>query len=225
MYRNLAPDEGDIADPAVIFPTPEVRGALVLAASQEFESAAECDFNDGCHGVLTHALLRVLRESPVTESADRLFLSVRASMKSDEFIQEPVLSGTAERREETIFGGKATDLSGKLTIAVLKVLDDGSLDLQGGIAVGVRENCELKKIDAQAGAQIRIKITETLGITRCKGKVIEGDLRNISPGDLFEMDRYAFSNDALLRIWMPPPLGFRKDSRNSKNDVKSENLR
>jgi hypothetical protein len=46
------------------------------------------------------------------------------------------------------------------------------------------------------------------GLSRCKAKVVEGDVKAIKPGDLFELDRWAAPSEANLKVWMPPALGY-----------------
>ena len=58
--------------------------AAAFAAAQDFQFAAETSDDDGSpHGLFTWALLKVLRSMPVNESADRMFLQLRAMMQAE----------------------------------------------------------------------------------------------------------------------------------------------
>jgi hypothetical protein len=103
-FRVLPPDERDVADASAPVP-PETRGALILSAAQDTESAAEtADDDNTAHGLFTWALLKILRSMPVNESADRMFLQLRAVMQAGDAPQEPVMAGTGERRRAPLFG-------------------------------------------------------------------------------------------------------------------------
>lgn len=205
--RYLPPNPAcEVADSPPAGPTPEQRGALILSSAQDYQKAVErADERGVPHGVFSSALLKTLRAVPVDEPAEQILLRVKALMQSEGNAQEPVLAGIQPDRP--LFGTGSKALSGRTTVAVLRVGESGELELQGGRAVGLNENCELKKADA-SGAAVRIRVTAVEGLARCKAKVIQGDGKKIQPGDLFVLDRWVAPNEASLRVWIPPKLAY-----------------
>ena len=97
--RKLPPVDVDVAEPPDPGPRPEDRGALILSAAQDFQLAVETHDEDGAvHGLFTWAFAKVLRSVAVNESADRVFLRIRAMMQAGDTPQEPSIAGTVERR-------------------------------------------------------------------------------------------------------------------------------
>jgi len=208
--RYCSLDTRDVADPPDPVPNPEERGALVLSAAQEYQQAMEV----AGRGVFSLALLNTLQGAPNDETAEHIFLQVKALMQTEGKPQEPVLAGSAGRRGKPLFGGESSGFSGRPTAAVLKIKEGAEVELQGGYAIGLSERCELKKIGGPPGdTPVRIQVTEALGLSRCTAKVIRGNIKAIKPGDLFELDRWAAPSEANLRVWMPPALGYLELSR------------
>ncbi len=203
--RYCSLDTRDIADPPDPVPNPEERGALVFSAAQEYQPAMEV----GGRGAFSLALLNTLQGAPNDETAEHIFLQVKALMQTEGKPQEPVLAGPADRRKKPLFGGESSGVSGRPTAAVLRVKEGAEVELQGGFAIGLSERCELRKVGGAPGdTSIRIQVTEVLGLSRCRAKVIKGNMKAIKPGDLFELDRWAAPSEANLRVWMPPALGY-----------------
>ena len=101
--RALPPDPRDAADDYA-GPFPEKRGALIIAAAQDIESAAEGrDENGNEHGAFTAALMKVLSSAPLDESANDIFLQTFATMRSAGASQVPVISGPADRIRAPLF--------------------------------------------------------------------------------------------------------------------------
>jgi hypothetical protein len=203
--RMLPYDPRDAADPPDRGKRPEERGALIFSAAQDTQLAAEEKDDQGTsHGVFSAALLKILRSAPVNESADAIYKRVKALMQSGGRMQEPVLASNEERKRRSLFGTEAGSLSGRTTVAVLRVEGNGIVQLQGGRAVGLIENCELKKAGKSVQSSVRLQVISVEGLNRCRAKVIAGNVRSVQPGDLFEVDRWVAPNEAILRVWMPP---------------------
>ena len=201
-FRFLQPDNRDVADPSRPA-APESRGALVLSAAQDYELAAETrDEEDRPHGLFSWALLKTLRSMPVNQSADRVLLQVRALMQSGDILQSPVLATTPERRRAPLFGTE-TQGSGAVAVAVQKVNPDGSVTLQGGIAAGIRRNAELRQAGSPSDTALRLRIVEELGISGSRAIVIgNASVKALSPGTLFEVERWTASGGPALRVWI-----------------------
>lgn len=201
-YRYLEPDPRDVADPAEP-PAPEQRGALVLSAAQDFQLAAETqDEEKRSHGLFSWALVRTLRSMPVNQSAERMFLQVRALMQSGGSGQEPVIAGAGARLRAP-FLGVGTPGSGSVAVAVEQVAADGTVLLQGGLAAGVRTGTELRLAGDASGQAARLRVTEVMGLARSRAVPIDpASALGIKPGALFEVVRSAAPAEPALRVWI-----------------------
>ena len=210
-FRVLPPDERDVADPSTPVP-PETRGALILSAAQDFQFAAEtADDDSTSHGLFTWALLKILRSMPVNESADRMFLQLRAIMQAGDTLQEPVLAGTPERRRAPLFGVERTSAAGATAVAVQAVQADGSVLLQGGIAAGLRKGAELRRAGSPAGGALTLRVSKEQGLTRSVAVAVEGTTKDLPAGTLFEVTKWSAPTGPALRIWIGPPGGLADD--------------
>ena len=89
--RAADPDPRDSLDD-YSGPFPEKSGALVFAAAQDIESAAEGRDEHGVdHGAFTAALIKVLNSAPINESANDIFQQTFALMRSAGASQVPVI--------------------------------------------------------------------------------------------------------------------------------------
>ncbi len=205
-YKFLPADECDAADPPGKEESPAKRGALFFTAAQDFDLAIETtDEDENDHGLFTWALLKVLRTVPIDEPAQNIILRVNALMHSEGRPQEPNLEGLQEQRMKPLFGIKPGTPS-KVTAAVLRI-ENGSIILQGGIAAGIRENCELKNITVINGKdrslETRVRVIAVQGLNQCTAKLIQGNLEKIHPGDLFVMDRWTAGPGSRMKSWIP----------------------
>ena len=202
--RALPPDPRDSADDYA-GPFPEKRGALILSAAQDIESAAEGrDENGNEHGAFTAALMKVLSSAPVDESANDIFLQTFATMRSAGASQVPVISGPADRIRAPLFGTASGNLSGKITLPVITADEDGTVQLLGGFSLGFGIGTELVPAHkSSGGAAVRLKVTaQTPG--KSTAKTLAGDTSKFAPGMLFVVDRWSPSGKGLLALWVPP---------------------
>ena len=200
--RSLPPADGEVEDAPESVPPPEKRGALIISAAQDYQSAGEKLDQDGLpHGLFSMALLEALRAAPEGEPADRVFSRVKAFMQSEGRVQDPVLAGTAERLARPLFGQGASKRAERPAFAVAKVSDGRSVQIQGGLASGIRKNCELVKGDGSTG--VRVRVTEVMGLSNCMAEVVSGDAAGLKAGDLMELDRWAAPDSAALKVWLP----------------------
>ena len=203
-FRFIAPDDRDAADPAKPRP-PEMRDALVLSAAQDYQLAAETrDEQDRPHGLFSWALLKTLRSMPVNQSAERMFLQIRALMQSGDVQQEPVLAATAARRAQPLLG-LGTANAGGVVVAVQQVEPDGSVILQGGLAAGIRKDAELRRAGDSSATALRLRVADQPGLGRSRAVAIDGaDTKRLEPGTLFEVVRWTAPNSPALRVWIGP---------------------
>ena len=144
VERWAAVDERDAADPGLgVDESPDRRGALVISAAQDYQSALERAGPSGePRGVFTVALIETLNSVPPGESAVNVFRRMRARMQMDGLPQEPVLDATTDRQLRPLFGGAAVG-DGTTSVAVLRIGDNG-IELQGGPALGIRGGAVLR---------------------------------------------------------------------------------
>ena len=202
--RWAALDPRDAADPETP-PAPEDHGALVIASAQDYETAGETpDVSGVPHGVFSSAFVSVLRAAAPDEPAARIFQQVKAIMQSQGRAQEPVLAGTTERLRQPLLGGLGA--TGQVTVAMLRPGAPGQVELQGGAAIGLRENAELVPYGRRsASGAVRLKIVKVSGLSSATAAVLEGERDSIRAGDLFTIERWAPPPAAGLRVWMPAP--------------------
>lgn len=215
--RFLPYDPRDAADPpdrdknGNLVPRPEDRpgGALVLAAAQADQLAGEWDTPDGTpHGAFTVALMDTLRLMPASAPADDVYKRVKVLMQGMGLNdQQPALDGPADRRQAGLFGSERG--SDKLTVAVRPegVKQDGSLELDGGLDLGLSAGCELKRVKLAPGdPDVRIRV-ENAQIGRSQAVLIPpAASKQVQPGDLFELDKWVTPEASRLQVWLPPAL-------------------
>jgi hypothetical protein len=203
VERWSAVDERDAADPGVgQDASPDKRGALVISAAQDYQSALERQGPTGePRGVFTVSLLETLNSVAPGESAVNVFRRMRARMQMDGLPQEPVLDATLERQQRPIFGG-ASAAEGTTSVAVLRVTSVG-VELQGGPALGIRGGAVLRKLATDADSAIRITVDTVLGISRTRGRVTTGQAARVQPGDLFVLERWVAAPSAGVTLYLP----------------------
>jgi hypothetical protein len=206
--RDLPPDSRTISDPPDPGPAPEERGALVISAAQDYQSALEGTDEDGLpHGAFTVAFLKALRSSPMDAPAAEFFLSTQTLLQAECADQLPVLAGTAERRREGLFGSGAAARSGKITLAAESFdLGTGMVVLNGGQVIGLEDGCELQRLPRTAEVantpSVRLRVAKVDGFARATAVVLDGS-KDVRAGDLFEVDHWVYPNVANLRVWIP----------------------
>ncbi|NNE35673.1 MAG: caspase family protein, partial [Rhodothermales bacterium] len=191
----------DASDP----PKPVEQGALILSASQDDEVARELSDEFGNpRGAFTWALSKAIEAQASDETAEQLFQRARAILRSTGAKQEPVIAGNSERRTQSVLGSAVQ--SRAASVPVIEVDSDGTVIVQGGIATGLRPGAELVKYDADSTITARIEITQSDGLARSRGALVEGDSLP-EAGDLFDIERWVSNASAPLRLFMPQSLG------------------
>ncbi len=210
----MPPDPVDVADEPRPGPTVVQRGALVVSAAQDYENASEAydleDENYTPHGAFSLAFIRTLKRSRPDDPVDRLFLTSTALLQSDGYIQTPILSGRPERLGASLFGVASSDAPEPIAVSVSGMKEDGTIELRGGWAAGLNVGCELVKSDAGKNEKApKISVTGVSGMGRCVANVIEGDPKQVKPGDLFELHRWSAGQQDPLQVWpTPSSLGY-----------------
>lgn len=185
------------AKDATVPQRPEERGALIVAAAQDFEFAKEHrDENNVSHGAFTSALLRATQQLSVDASANDLYVSLSAIMKYYGKTQEPSLAGNTERRNGTLFGLSRGTLKNRFMVPTSR-LEAKGIEMQGGFAFGIAEGMIL------ANGRDTLQVTEMRGANRSLAKVVAGTKEKILPGTMFEVVNWASNKSAPLKIYLP----------------------
>ena len=201
--RSILPDRWDLRDSSPPGPRPENRGALVLSASQDYDSAYESADEHGIpHGAFSLALIRSLRDSRSGEPAEETFLRARARLQAERRFQEPVLGGLPRVRRAPFLGQRAGQRNGRMVVAVESVKEDGTAVLQGGLANGLTEGSELRL--PGTNPEVRVRITKVDGFSRSEGQVQPaGVAGKLKTGDLVEIVQWTAPAGGPLKVWMP----------------------
>ncbi|MBX3132274.1 MAG: caspase family protein [Gemmatimonadaceae bacterium] len=204
VERWAAIDERDAADPGMARDeSPDRRGALVISAAQDYQSALERpDATGNPRGIFTVSLIETLNTVPPGESAVNVFRRLRARMQMDGVPQEPVLDATMQRQQRPVFGGASAG-DGSTSVAVLRV-SSGGVELQGGPALGIRPGAVLRKLSTGADSSIRVTVDSVLGISRTRGRVTTGSANRVQVGDLFVLERWVSAPSAGITLYVPP---------------------
>jgi hypothetical protein len=200
--RGIKPDPRDIADARPAGPRPEDRGALVLAASQDFDSAYETHDEHGTfHGVFSWAWLRALRDSTAGEPVGDTFLRAQARLRLETPFQEPVMAGNATARSRPFMGMRTDRRATRTVVGVERVRKDGVVVLQGGWANGLSIGSKLRV----AGASLTV--TKVLGLGRSEARVDRSRDRAAAPvirsGALAEVAGWTAPASRPLRVCVP----------------------
>lgn len=193
------PANGDVwVNETLDVPLPEDSGVLVLAASQDYEPAAELEQTDldGPHGAFTWALLHVLGSSAPDERVDHIFQRTRALMQAQSPGQEPVMLAKNGLNARGLFEQPAGKDS-RLTVAAGRV-NGSHVRLSGGLASGLHEGCELKRVHPSEPAAT-VRITRVTGLAASEAEVIDG--QRVNPGDLFELEKWMAPDTPALRLY------------------------
>jgi uncharacterized caspase-like protein len=202
--RGIAPDLRDVRDGASYGPRPENRGALVLAAAQDFDDAWETrDERGTMHGAFTWALLRAMRDSEPGEAAMDTFLRAQARMRSETPYQNPLLAGDANARALPLFGSGAARAA-RGVLASEKVRADGVVLLQGGWANGLSVGSEVRIAGDTRGTRLTIVALDGLGRAEARVTAPARMLpQSVRAGALVEIAGWAAPPGRPLRVWMP----------------------
>jgi hypothetical protein len=207
--RDLPDDPRTVSDPPdersgkrLPYPDQQKNPVLILAASQPDQTALEMDMGAeaGYRGVFTYALEKTLKNAVTHERVDEIFRKLRANMGLDR--QEPVVSGQG-RLDKDIFGQEAIPASS--VYAIVRSRAGAKIQLEGGIANGIRAGCVLKKDQAGPGqAAVRIRVTGTKDLNSSIAEVT-GDTSQdeIERGDKFLIEAFAPSPGPPFRVYMP----------------------
>jgi hypothetical protein len=207
--RDLPDDTRTVSDPPdevngkrLPYPDQQKNPVLILAASQPDQVALEMNMGPelGYRGVFTYALIETLKNSVTHERVDEIFRKLRANMGLDR--QEPVVSGLG-RLEKDLFGQQAIPAS--RVYAIVRSRNNNVVNLDGGIANGMRAGCVLKKDWPDTGhAAVRLRVKQTKDLNSSVAEVVgEAGADDIRKGDKFLVEAFAGRPGPPFRVYLP----------------------
>lgn len=212
--RDLPFDPRDIAEAPEVLPTGQSRPgptqrpdnpALVFSAVQQDQSSKETPDTvppTESHGAFTAALVEALQVLPADAPAEVVYRRVRAVIGNEDVPDEdPDLDATAERRQQPLFGGAASN-SSSIRSAVLGT-SMGSVYLDVGRAAGIGVGTEFASTNND-GQKIQLRVIALDGIARSIATVVDPAQVNVKPGDIFELTKWAPAQSPPLRVWHWP---------------------
>jgi uncharacterized caspase-like protein len=224
-YRAVPPDSRDAADPSTAQP-PEMRGALVLSAAQEFQPAYETKDRDGIvHGAFSWALEQSMRDAEPGESASDIFLRAQARLRNNRAGQDPVIAGSPEVQLGQFLGERNDSGSRHDVIAVQRVASNGTVFLDGGWVNGVTAGSELRLV---GNPDVRLEVTSVPGIASAEARLVTAPdgANRLEPGALLEMATWAPPPGRPLHVWIPSATaGVRRIAQTLRDDAMRRGIR
>jgi hypothetical protein len=202
--RGVKPDERDVADPSNP-PHPEHRGALIMAATQDFDRAYEIPAPDGVtRGAFTWALACALKDAERGEPVSDTFLRITAHLGVSGPGQNPVLAGTAEVRLRPFLGERIDRKNRRPVIAIQEIRADGTYELQGGWANGVTTGSELRVV---GDPSVQLEVQSITGISSSVARLVSAPPPRsgalLGTGTLLEIAAWAPPPTRPLRVCIP----------------------
>lgn len=181
---------------------------LIISSAQSDQLSGEMYDIQGTetipHGIFTYSLSQAINQLSANSSAQTIFAAIRAVIKSRSETQEPVIGGSIERQQQTLFGMEKGTVPEYALIGVTQVLDDNKVKLQGGYGIGLRKKNELCYFGNGTDTLFKLRIDSVTGIAESIATVVKGKIAALEPGLLFRVTNWASGGDALLRIYIPP---------------------
>jgi hypothetical protein len=222
---NEAPDKAadgtDKAGPTTRADNP----ALVFSAAQQDQTAKESPPPDTVkepHGAFTSALIEALQVLPADAPAGVVYQRVRAVLEGNGVPdEEPDLDAPEKRRQEPLFGGKASNSVGVLA-AVVRTGDDGSVWLDIGQASGIGPGTEFVEMDGANGSTpVTVRVAHLEGIARSSATIVGPAGAKVSPGAIFKLTKLVPPESKPLLFWMWPTNLSAEDVAAAAAQVKS----
>lgn len=199
-------DERDKAE-AYTGQYPADVGALVISAAEDTRPAKEgLDENNVRHGVFTSAFLHALMSNSTNATARQVFQSTKAIMQGRAPDQVPSIDAQPARLRQPLFGGASGDAGGRTTVAVTSLRGD-KVELDGGLALGLRPGTELARLArGRLDTTMVVRVERNTSIARSLAGIVTGSEDSLRVGDLYAITRWVAADEPLLRVWVPSPL-------------------
>lgn len=212
VQRVLPFDDRDVAeekkqDPKTVTEAdlkqiPQKGDAIIIAAAASTESAVEAQYADDrqFHGAFTRALVRVLRDSTQTLSADDVVAEVANMLHADPVpFQQPSAEG---RTQQSLFGDPVA--AHNLHVHVSKV-SGATVTLDLGSAAGFEIGTQFTAIDAGPGGQKTLLEVRSIDEPLVSTAQIAPGTGNAKVGQTFEVSKMIYPQAARLVVFAPLP--------------------
>jgi Caspase domain len=202
--------------------------ALVFSAAQQDQTAKEAPPPDTVqepHGAFTAALIEALQVLPADAPASMVYQQVKAVLEGNGVSdQEPDLDANTQRRQQSLFGGKAAS-SDKVLTAAIKTDDDGAVWLDIGRVSGVGPGSEFTSVNEGSGtSQVKLRVTDLQGIARSSAQVVSPAGARVLPGEIFALNKLVPPQSAPLLFWLWPATLSRNEIAAAVAEVKASGV-
>jgi len=205
QHRSITADLRDVAD-SIAVPAPEDRGALVIAAAEDFDWAYETLGDHQIRGAFSWAFARALRDASANEPASDTFLRAAACLSAESPAQNPVLAGRADVRQLAFLGNRNAVGSPGRAIAIQGVATDGTYTLVGGWVQGLTVGTRLRTSRPDS---VELEVTSLVGAGHAVARTVEsrpergGHDESLKSGTLLRISTWAAPPVRPLRVWIP----------------------
>ncbi|MBD0404962.1 caspase family protein [Flammeovirga sp. EKP202] len=176
---------------------PATRGALIISAAQNNETASETVNTEGLpQGAFTDAFLQAINASPSVENVATLEKRIRSLLRFNGKVQTPTFEGQEDRMNKALFGENVSSSDNPLLFVEKVNSSSGEIKLLGGAALKINKGTTLKN-----NKGIELEISSLDGMTGSYAKVTSGSLSNIKEGDAFEVKVWAHANHPNLVVY------------------------
>lgn len=176
---------------------PATRGALIISAAQNNETASETVNTEGLpQGAFTDAFLQAINVSPAVEDVATLEKRIRSLLRFNGKVQTPTFEGQKDRMNKALFGDDVATADNPLLFVEKVNASTGEIKLLGGAALKINKGTTLKNAK---GTELEISSLD--GMTNSFAKVINGNLKEIKEGDAFEVKVWAHANNPNLIVY------------------------
>lgn len=205
--RWCAPDMEHDAKDGSESPRPEEKGALIISAAQDDEPASEFRMeNNTPHGAFTFAFIQTMNNLPANASSEQIFLSIRSILKYYNKKQEPVIAGNNHRLQNNILGLPNSTIPKQALIAVINPQSDQEIIIQAGYVTGIDVGYRLAHKTEKDS--VVLEITEVQSANTSIAKIVQGNIKSIKAGDMFEIVSIKTKTNSVLKIFIPETMNY-----------------
>lgn len=176
---------------------PATRGALIISAAQNNETASETVNTEGLpQGAFTDAFLQAINASPSVEDVATLEKRIRSLLRYNGKVQTPTFEGQETRMSKALFGEDVSTSDNPLLFVEKINASTGEIKMLGGAALKIDKGTTLKN-----DKNIELEISSLDGMINSYAKVTNGDINSIKEGDAFEVKVWAHANHPNLVVY------------------------
>ncbi|WP_281613286.1 caspase family protein [Flammeovirga sp. SubArs3] len=176
---------------------PSTKGALIISAAQNNETASETVNEEGLpQGAFTDAFLKAINASPAQEDVATLEKRIRSLLRYDGKVQTPTFEGQEDRMASSLFGEEVATSENPLLFVEKINKSNGEIKMLGGAALKITKGTILKN---SKGIELEVSLLD--GMTNSYAKVKTGNLADVKEGDAFEVSVWAHKSAPNLVVY------------------------